>query len=1107
MADFTIDIEVNASDVKPGVDKAKAGLEEVEAAAGKANSASKSLANDGMKGLAESAEVVGKALKSIGLVAGAAIGALVAAASAAYAAIKRVTAEFASQAVAVGKMQQQTGLAAVTVSALEMQFRRTKTSGDDFRDAVQNLTKAIGDAANGSKEAAAKLTRLGLDPVKAIANLDGALRTVLQKIISLKNPVEQANAAMDAFGSGGYKLLPFIKSFNGDLDGLINKAKELGVTMSEDDVRAAVEYQAAMADLNEIFNGFVIMMGREFMPTIKQSIDDMNRWFNANRDTISAWAASAGDAFRGFIAGLADMVTFIDNHPTLTRVFAGIASGGLTEMLAQPVGILTEMGARSRQQSGLQNAIGRVNPDFTIDFSNGGMGAPPPPAPPSGYYPPTTTGGGGRRRSAARVAAPKISDEAKQAEEFKRLITDLDLRVQFFGETSEESSVRQQLLRKGIFSVNQELADQAIKLAKVIDKKKEDADRTKFLEQAEKDHEKRLQAIKDEGFQSRVGVMQQIQYAQQQLSLGRELTLVEKQRIDNTAELVRKTYEWTQAGLSKTKIDEAQAQLLSEQEETLKRIQTLQALLDRIRTEQAGDSLLAGLTDELAQLNMQLGLSAELSRQDAVAKQLQTAAYAGLDPKIKEAIINTAAQIDAAKAALKAQSEAQKAYDTWYSTIRDSLGILAEQGFGAFFKNIYQKFRSWLLDMAAQWLTSKFFKLLSGIGPGGAAGSGAQSGGTGGLQQIFQSVFGAGGSSAGGGWGNSNSGSSSGGLLGSGVGIGMGNNSSVPGMSGGTGSVAQSEARQAAMVFPSLMMMAGSVIPGKLGKTISYAGMGMAMGMMFGPVGSIIGTGIGALIGLLGGDPKKKKDRKENMPKLQEGFRQAIADLERLKNDRMAIYNDPDGTLSRARDIRAQIAAGFGIEFLSKKYQKIARQQIATKLIEADKLIAELEQIAGTYKYARQIDERIVTSFAGGVFMSSAFMRQYGDFKRRNGFLGGRFTGSDTLPSMLAPGEMVLNPYQVARVKANAGMDPFASAGIPGYASGSLMPSPSAPMSGASLAPSVVVAPRVEITIEGEGITAAKIKSVVVDGMRDTDFQVELAKAAKRGDSFRPRSY
>ncbi len=427
------------------------------------------------------------------------------------------------------------------------------------------------------------------------------------------------------------------------------------------------------------------------------------------------------------------------------------------------------------------------------------------------------------------------------------------------------------------------------------------------------------------------------------------------------------------------------------------------------------------------------------------------------------------------------------------------------------FHSIAQNFRRMVSDMASAWLSS-----VLGMGSGGPGGSVGGSGGG-----LLGGILGGsgGGQGSGGGFGGFRwPGDMTGTIDANGnyVVDGRSRWQQLTGAGGIFGSQGFGNNVGTYGAFGAMAGIAGGLIGGRVGGFISGAGAGLAMGAQIGSlIAPGIGTAIGAVVGaiggglmsLFGGDPKRKKDKKENLPALQKGFLEAIADLERLKNDRMAIYNDPDGTLSRARDIRTQIAAGFGIEFLSKKYQKIAQQKIKEKLAEADKLIAELEQIAGSYKYARQIDERIVTSFAGGVFMSPAFMKQFGDFKRRNGFLGGRFTGSDTLPSMLAPGEMVLNPYQVARVKSNAGMDPFERAGIPGYSTGAVVSSQSQPMTAASMGGSIVVQPQISVTIEGEGITDARIKSVMVDGVKDPDFQVQLVRGYDKGKTRGTRGY
>ena len=294
-----------------------------------------------------------------------------------------------------------------------------------------------------------------------------------------------------------------------------------------------------------------------------------------------------------------------------------------------------------------------------------------------------------------------------------------------------------------------------------------------------------------------------------------------------------------------------------------------------------------------------------------------------------------------------------------------------------------------------------------------------------------------------------------------------------------------------------LMSLAGGLIGGQVGGIISMAGTGMSIGAMFGPWGAAIGAIAGGLIGLFMGDPKKKIDKKENMPKLQKGFTEAIQQLRDLLTDRNQIFSDPDGAIQRAMDIRGQIASGFGIEFQSKKYKKIAQQQIAAKLIEADQIIKQIKEMAEVARMAGKVDARLEAEFAGGVFADRAFIRQHADFKRRNGLLPGGWTGRDTLPSMLAPGEMVLNPKQIARVKFNAGFDAFKGAGIPNYAAGGFIGGPAA-----SPAPSLAPAPQpvtVQIVVANSGMVESDIKGVLVNGLKSSDVQVELVKAYDKG--------
>lgn len=240
----------------------------------------------------------------------------------------------------------------------------------------------------------------------------------------------------------------------------------------------------------------------------------------------------------------------------------------------------------------------------------------------------------------------------------------------------------------------------------------------------------------------------------------------------------------------------------------------------------------------------------------------------------------------------------------------------------------------------------------------------------------------------------------------------------------------------------SLTQIAGSLIGGRVGGFISGAGQGLALGAQLGSiipgVGTVIGAAIGAaaggLLSLLGGDPKRKADKKQ-LPQLQQVFTDDLAKLRELAANKNAILQNPDGVISQANELKNHIAAGGGLTWASKKYKAQAALQIAAKVTEADSIISQIKEFAQKAQSANSLSGHIVGEFASGTYMSPDFLKQYGDFKRRNGMMPGAFTGRDTLPSMIATGEMVLNPRQIANVIHAVGEDPFPYAGIPNYPS------------------------------------------------------------------------
>lgn len=232
----------------------------------------------------------------------------------------------------------------------------------------------------------------------------------------------------------------------------------------------------------------------------------------------------------------------------------------------------------------------------------------------------------------------------------------------------------------------------------------------------------------------------------------------------------------------------------------------------------------------------------------------------------------------------------------------------------------------------------------------------------------------------------------------------------------------------------SIGSLLGGLIGGTAGSYISSVASGVATGASIGSMIPGVGTAIGAVVGgaigffarLFGGDPRKKEDKNQNMPALQKGFTDALQQLRDLAANKNSILSDPAGSVAKALEIRNQIASGFGIQFKSGKYQKESQKLIQQKLVEADAIIAQIKEFAKKAQGAKDLEGRIIGEFASGTYLSSAFLR-------RNGRLYGGISGKDSLPSLLMPGEMVLNQSQQARIRAAAGHDVFAGAGIPNY--------------------------------------------------------------------------
>lgn len=247
-------------------------------------------------GLSSSTE---KALSGISLnavIASAAIVGIGTAAIGAAAGIFELTKTVAEAESKVHDMAETTGLSATTISALKY---AADTSGASIEQVAKGLTRftlLMGEAAGGSDKAAAKLKFLNVTSTDLNVGLGQAIKTIAE----MPPGIAQVTAASDAFGKKlGADLIPTINSFRGDLPGLIKHLEDLGLIMSDADVKAGDEFGDTLDTLHKQAGAVARVFAQELMPSMTHAMQEISKYMAENKGVAEGWGRALIDTATG----------------------------------------------------------------------------------------------------------------------------------------------------------------------------------------------------------------------------------------------------------------------------------------------------------------------------------------------------------------------------------------------------------------------------------------------------------------------------------------------------------------------------------------------------------------------------------------------------------------------------------------------------------------------------------------------------------------------------------------------------------------------------------------------------------------------------------------
>lgn len=187
----------------------------------------------------------------------------------AFTAIVLKTAEAGDQ---FDKMSLRTGVTVEDLSSLAYAANICGTDITTLENSLRFMARAMDDTSQGIGQSKDAFEKLGISVVDSEGNLRPTIEVMKEAataIANLTNETDKVAVATDIFGSRyGTQLLPLLKEGGEGIEELMDRAKELGITMSTEAAAKAAEFNDRMTDLKGSLAGAGRTIGDTLIPAI-----------------------------------------------------------------------------------------------------------------------------------------------------------------------------------------------------------------------------------------------------------------------------------------------------------------------------------------------------------------------------------------------------------------------------------------------------------------------------------------------------------------------------------------------------------------------------------------------------------------------------------------------------------------------------------------------------------------------------------------------------------------------------------------------------------------------------------------------------------------------
>lgn len=156
--------------------------------------------------------------------------------------------------------------------------KQTGTDIEGLGRGLKILAKNLAEAADPTSEKGGLFKALGVEVKDAAGNLkqlDVILPEIANKFKLLEDGTTKAALAQELFGKSGLELTEFLNQGGDGLELMGEKARALGIIISEETAAAADEFNDRLADLRAQGAGFSNQVTSQLLPALNQTVEEL----------------------------------------------------------------------------------------------------------------------------------------------------------------------------------------------------------------------------------------------------------------------------------------------------------------------------------------------------------------------------------------------------------------------------------------------------------------------------------------------------------------------------------------------------------------------------------------------------------------------------------------------------------------------------------------------------------------------------------------------------------------------------------------------------------------------------------------------------------------